>query len=166
MAEIAKERGLQPHTVRSVLSKAGFEGGARAHADEGQGSSGDRLSGVCQADLKPTKSISAKRRCSINGCNNKREEGIAELIQIIWQIRIPAVAALPGARARAVRGQSWRKPQGAHGPGKTCRPTILQKRHDAFIRRALSLEPGRICMIMPYSQIAPAHPKPDARFAF
>jgi hypothetical protein len=43
---------------------------------------------------------------------------------------------------------------------------ILQKRHDAFIRRALSLEPGRICMIMSYSQIAPAHPKPDARFAF
>jgi hypothetical protein len=46
------------------------------------------------------------------------------------------------------------------------RPTILQKRHDVFIRHALSLEPGRICMIMSYSQIAPAHPKPDARFAF
>ena len=98
---------------------------------------GDRLSGACQADLKPTKSIGAKRRCSINGCNNKREEGIAELIQMIWQIRIPAVAALPGARARAVRGQPWRKPQGAHDQenvkAKACRfpPKHIPPKHIA-----------------------------------
>ena len=81
-------RALGPQQVR-------FEGRARTQADQGRGPSGDRLSGACRADLKPTKSIGAKRRCSINGCNNKREEGIAELIQIIWQIRIPAVVALP-----------------------------------------------------------------------
>jgi hypothetical protein len=41
---------------------------------------------------------------------------------------------------------------------------ILQNLPDAFMNGALSLEPGRICMIMSYSQIAPARPKhmPDA----
>jgi hypothetical protein len=43
---------------------------------------------------------------------------------------------------------------------------LLQNRQDAFISTALSLEPGRICMIMSYLQIAPARPKPDACFAF
>ena len=94
VAEIAKARGLQPHTVRSILSRLGSKAGIQLTRTK-VGSSGDRLSGACQADLKPTKSIGAKCRCSINGCNNKREEGIAELIQIIWQIRMPAVAALP-----------------------------------------------------------------------
>jgi hypothetical protein len=43
--------------------------------------------------------------------------------------------------------------------------TILQNHDSAFINSALSLEPGRICVIMFYSQIAPACPKPDAFFA-
>jgi hypothetical protein len=43
---------------------------------------------------------------------------------------------------------------------------ILQNRGDALISRPSSLEPGRICMIMPYSQIAPARPQPDACIAF
>jgi hypothetical protein len=44
---------------------------------------------------------------------------------------------------------------------------ILQKDRDAFISSASSLEPGRICMISMYSQIAPSRPKPflDARVA-
>jgi hypothetical protein len=37
---------------------------------------------------------------------------------------------------------------------------ILQNAPDAFISSALSLEPGRICMISIYSQIAPSRPKP------
>jgi hypothetical protein len=45
--------------------------------------------------------------------------------------------------------------------GRTPVPS-LQNRGDAFISAALSLEPGRICMTMLYSQIASARPKPDA----
>jgi hypothetical protein len=45
------------------------------------------------------------------------------------------------------------------------RVAILPNRPDAFISGP-SLEPGRICMIMSYSQIAPARPEPDACFAF
>jgi hypothetical protein len=44
-------------------------------------------------------------------------------------------------------------------------PPTLQNHRDSFISSALSLEPGRIRMIMSYSQIAPARPKPDACFA-
>jgi hypothetical protein len=44
---------------------------------------------------------------------------------------------------------------------------ILQNARDAFISGGSSLEPGRICMISMYSQIAPSRPKPvsDARVA-
>jgi hypothetical protein len=37
---------------------------------------------------------------------------------------------------------------------------ILQNARDAFISGTSSLEPGRICMISSYSQIAPSRPKP------
>jgi hypothetical protein len=37
---------------------------------------------------------------------------------------------------------------------------ILQNLPDAFISIASSLEPGRICMITTYSQIASSRPKP------
>ncbi len=44
---------------------------------------------------------------------------------------------------------------------------ILPNTRDAFIRNGLSLEPGRICMISSFSQIAPSRPKlvSDARAA-
>ena len=44
---------------------------------------------------------------------------------------------------------------------------MLQNARDAFISSGLSLEPGRICMISMYSQIATSRPKPvsDARVA-
>jgi hypothetical protein len=44
---------------------------------------------------------------------------------------------------------------------------MLQNARDAFISSGSSLEPGRICMISMYSQIAPSRPKPvsDARVA-
>ena len=35
---------------------------------------------------------------------------------------------------------------------------ILQNARDAFISNGSSLEPGRICMISMYSQIAPSRP--------
>jgi hypothetical protein len=49
-------------------------------------------------------------------------------------------------------------------PGPACLQDpavgILQIGCDAFISSASSLEPGRICMISMYSQIAPSRPKP------
>jgi hypothetical protein len=45
------------------------------------------------------------------------------------------------------------------------RDYIAKPRRCIYKLRALSLEPGRICMIMFYSQIALACPKPDAFFA-
>jgi hypothetical protein len=46
-------------------------------------------------------------------------------------------------------------------------PGILQNARDAFISSGSSLEPGRICMISMYSQIALSRPQPvsDARVA-
>jgi hypothetical protein len=46
---------------------------------------------------------------------------------------------------------------GPHGSGIE---RILQNFPDAFIHGASSLEPGRICMITSYSQIASSRPKP------
>ena len=45
-------------------------------------------------------------------------------------------------------------------PGKPLILNILQNARDAFISSGSSLEPGRICMISMYSQIAPSRPKP------
>ena len=44
------------------------------------------------------------------------------------------------------------------------RVVMLQIARDAFISSALSLEPGRICMISMYSQIAPSRPMPVLDF--
>jgi len=41
-----------------------------------------------------------------------------------------------------------------------CRPELLQNSSKTFISRASSLEPGRICMMMCFSQIVFPRPKP------
>jgi hypothetical protein len=49
----------------------------------------------------------------------------------------------------------------AHDSTHALQPlAILQNLPDAFINGASSLEPGRICMITSYSQIASSRPKP------
>src|SRR5262249_51817436 len=81
VAEIAKKRGLQPHTVRSVLSRLSSKAGLVLTRTKVKGRAGT----VYRAHA-------------------------TWAVTIIWQIRIPAVAALPRRKGAGSRRSSWASP--------------------------------------------------------
>jgi len=117
----------------------------------------ERLAGLAGLILAPFAAAPAVERCDPTSSRNARREIGGHLRPKLFQRFVEAIeiVRLPNGHAAEETGRT-----GALKAKRAVRLALLQILPDASISGTSSLESGKSCMIMSFSQIAFPRPKP------